>query len=74
MTVWKPRGPQKPARQAFEGIRVNQLVQFCNDAKHCAQQHEDMDVAVAFEILAEYFEKDYKIGEPLRFKSQAIGY
>lgn len=72
-TIWKPRGPQKPKHIPFEGIRVNHLVQFCKDAQVFLQQRGEEDQALTFEILADYFEKDYKIGDPLRFKPTSIG-
>lgn len=73
-TIWKPRGPQKPKREAFEGIRVNQLVQFCRSAHMYAQDKGDADISVTFEILADYLEKEYKIGQPFKFNAHMIGY
>lgn len=73
-TIWKPRGPQKPKREAFDGVRINQLVEFCRSAQMYAQDKGDMDISVTFEILAEYLQNDYKIGQPLKFNAHAIGY
>lgn len=72
-TIWKPRGPQKPKMMPFEGIRVNHLVQFCKDAQMFMQERGEMDQALTFEIMADYFEKDYKMGTPLRFNPTTIG-
>lgn len=72
-TMWKPRGPQKPKHMPFEGIKINQMVQFCRDAQHYLQDRNEMDQAVTFEILADYFENDFKIGQQLVFKPMSIG-
>lgn len=72
-TFFKPRGPQKPSIQAPEGIRITQLIQFLRDAQHKLQDEGTEEEAVLVECMADYFEHDYKLGQPLKFTARAIG-
>lgn len=71
-TVWKPRGPQRPVRME-SGIRVQSLIKFLRNAQRHLEVRGERDQALTFEILADYFENDYKEGERLEFTPQAIG-
>jgi len=72
-TIWKPRGAQRPKIQPSEGIRPQHLTRFCRDAQLYFQGQNDQEQSVTFEILADYFEKDYVLGQPLRFSARAVG-
>lgn len=75
VTLYKPRGPQKPSMTLDGGyIRPNQLVTFLKDAqKHCEQAGEE-DSAFRLEMIAEYFEKDFRPGQPLSFRGMYAGF
>jgi hypothetical protein len=73
VTIYKPRGPQKPSFVP-EGIRPNHLVRFLRDAQQKCQDKGDEDAAFRLECIADYFEKDYKPGEPIRFKASYAGF
>lgn len=73
-TIWKPRGVQKPSRNLDTGIRPGQLVQYLRDAQLRCQDAGEEDSAFRMEMLAEYFEKDYKPGQSLSFKGMHLGF
>jgi hypothetical protein len=73
VTLYKPRGPQKPSFVA-EGIRHTHLATFLRDVQMMCQDKGEMEASFRFECLADYFEKEYAPGEPLRFRAMHAGF
>lgn len=72
--MFKPtRGAQRAAA-ATVGISPFALIRFFEQAQGKCLQEGDKDSALKFELMAEYFQKDYEPGKPLRFDGNVIGY
>lgn len=64
----------KPAAMdTREKVDLYELINFFKEAQHCFELRKEEDVAFAMEMLAEYFEKDYKPNKNLLFTGRAVG-
>lgn len=64
----------KPAvMDSRDKVDLYDLVAFLKEAQHRFETREDEDTAFAFEMMAEFFEKDYKPSKPLVFTGSAVG-
>lgn len=72
--MFKPhRGVQKPAFRP-EGISHFTLIKVLRFAQQrCAQAGEE-ESAFRFEMMAEYFEKDYVPGKPVKMDGMMLGF
>lgn len=73
MTFYKPRGVQKPSFTA-EGIRPGQLVKYLRSVQQKCEDVGEVDSALRFELIADFFENDYKPGQPLAFRGMHAGF
>lgn len=72
--MFKPtRGAQRPSK-TLQGINPFALIKFLEQAKMKCEQEGDNDSALKFELMVEYFSKDYEPGKPLKFTGGVIGY
>ena len=72
--MFKPRGPQKPSRQQFHGITLPQLIKVLEFSRSRCIEGGDMNAAFRFEMLREYFEKDYDPGKPVKYSGEMLGF
>lgn len=71
--MFKPtRGPQRPKMQNA-GISHWQLIKFLSQCEEALKAEGEEDSAFRFEMLKEYFSRDYEEGKSLVYKGQAIG-
>ena len=72
--MFKPhRGSQGPSIRE-SGINHFKLIQFLKDAQTKCQNEGEEDSAFRFEMLVEYFSKDYEPGKPLKFNPTILGF
>jgi Holliday junction resolvase-like predicted endonuclease len=67
------RGPQKPSFKS-DGINPHKLVKFLDEARMYCEKKGDMDSALRFECMVDYFKKDHDSGKALVFTPGVIGY
>jgi hypothetical protein len=72
MTVYKPRGPQKPRPELF-GISHFALLNYIRNAQRLCEKHNEPDSALRFELMADYFEK-YQPGKPMDMTGVSLGF
>lgn len=54
-------------------IDLYDLIKFFQEAQERFESRKDEDTAFAFEMLSEYFQKDFKPGQKLKFTGTAVG-
>lgn len=69
----RPANMKPAAMDSRVKIDLYDLIEFLNDAQHKFQSLKDEDTAFVFEMMSEYFEKDYKPGSKLKFTGGAVG-
>ncbi|NDC22719.1 MAG: hypothetical protein EB078_09150 [Proteobacteria bacterium] len=67
------RGPQAPSFQS-SGISHLKLIRFLEDAQRRCEEAGEKDSAFRFEMMVEYFRKDYVPGKPLAFTGMVLGF
>lgn len=67
------RGPHKP-KFVSEGISQSGIIKLMEYAQQrCAEAGEE-DAAFRFEMLVEYFKKDYVPGKPIKISPMILGF
>ena len=69
----RPANMKPAAMDSRDKVDLYDLVNFLKEAQTRFEQRKEEDVAFAFEMMSEYFEKDYKPGKPLTFTGRAVG-
>lgn len=72
--MFKPyRGAQGPSIRE-SGINHFKLIKFLEDAQKRCEQAGEEDSAFRFEMLVDYFSKQYEPGKPLKFNPTILGF
>jgi len=71
--MFRPRGPQKPSYQPT-GVNPTKLIKFLEDAQKCCERNGEMDSALRFECMVDFFKRDYELGKPVTFRPGVIGF
>lgn len=54
-------------------VDLYELITFFKEAQHRFELREESDTAFVFEMMSEYFEKDFKPSKNLIFTGSAVG-
>jgi hypothetical protein len=72
--MFQRKAVMKPAvMDSRAKVDLYDLIIFFNEAKGRFESKNEPDTAFAFEMLCEYFEKDFKPGQKLKFTGTAVG-
>lgn len=64
----------KPAvMDSRDKVDLYDLITFLKEAQHRFELRNEEDVAFVFEMMSEFFEKDYRPSKPLVFTGKAVG-
>lgn len=69
----RPANMKPAAMDGRDKVDLYQLISFFKEAQHRFDLKEEPDTAFVFEMMAEYFEKDFKPSKGLVFTGRAVG-
>lgn len=69
----RPANMKPAAMDGRDKVDLYDLIKFFKEAQHCFEQRKEEDVAFAMEMLADFFEQDYKPKNKLVFTGRAVG-
>ena len=69
----RPANMKPAAMDSRDKVDLYDLIVFFKEAQQKYEMRNEQDSAFIFEMLTEYFEKDYKPSKPLTFTGRAVG-
>lgn len=69
----RPANMKPAAMDSRDRVDLYDLITFFKEAQHRFESRDEGETAFVFEMLSEYFEKDYKPSKPLVFTGRAVG-
>jgi len=69
----RPANMKPAAMDSRDKVDLYDLIKFFKEAQHRFELRKEEDTAFVFEMMSEYFEKDYKPSKGLIFTGRAVG-